>query len=31
MKELPKTTQFSNNAKISKEFAMLPIIDAEVL
>tara|TARA_R110002020_G_scaffold453806_1_gene668863 strand:- start:6068 stop:6448 length:381 start_codon:yes stop_codon:yes gene_type:complete len=31
MKELPKTTQFSNNAKISKEIAMLPIIDAEVL
>lgn len=27
----PKTTQFSNNNKIPKEVAMLPIIDAEIL
>ena len=31
MKQLPKTTEFSNNSKISKEIAMLSIIDAEVL
>ena len=31
MKQLPKTTEFSNNTKISKEIAMLSIIDAEVL
>ena len=30
-KELPKTTDFSDNNKITKEIAMLPVIDAETL
>jgi len=30
-KQLPKTTDFSDNFKITKEIAMLPIVDAEIL
>ena len=30
-KQLPKTTDFSNNFKITKEIAMQPIVDAEIL
>ena len=30
-KDLPKTTDFSNNNMVSKEVAMLPVYDAEVL
>lgn len=30
-KDLRKTTHFSNNLRISKEIAMLPVVDAEIL
>tara|TARA_R100000654_G_scaffold1692_5_gene6220 strand:- start:13449 stop:13829 length:381 start_codon:yes stop_codon:yes gene_type:complete len=30
-KDLPKTTDFGNNIKITKEIAMLPVVGAEIL